>query len=75
MITEAGKRLLGGSWKLGPGQPLMADHIAAIEAEAIEAERERISRKISVLYEHHQHPAAVIALNRVRDVLYEDNLA
>jgi hypothetical protein len=34
MTTEAGKRLLAGSWVLGPGQPLMVHIIAAIEAEA-----------------------------------------
>jgi len=46
MTTEAGKRLLAGSWVLGPGQPLMVHIIAAIEAEAVAAERTRIAEAV-----------------------------
>ena len=42
VTTEAGKRLLDAPWMLLPGQPLMADQIAAIEAEAVGDERARI---------------------------------
>lgn len=34
--TESGRQLLAAPWRLLPGQPLMADFILAIEAEAHE---------------------------------------
>jgi hypothetical protein len=44
MTTEAGKRLLGGIWHEFSADP--EDMIAAIEAEAIAAERARIAAAV-----------------------------
>jgi hypothetical protein len=54
-MTDAGKQLAGILQVNGRDDPAMLDYIAAIEAEAVAAERARIRAGVKELAETHGH--------------------
>ena len=60
-----------GGWPTPEVERRRTERLRALIAEAVAAERERIREALNPLHEKHRHPAAVIVLSAVLDIIAE----